>query len=53
MTKILIDADIGRSHITCMAVDPIGSLISDVFKIRKEVDSMASDEAWLVIAFIK
>ena len=53
MTKIPIGADIGGSHITCMAVDPVGNLISDVFKIRKEVDSQASSEAMLVIAFIK
>ncbi|MCX6284233.1 MAG: ROK family protein [Bacteroidetes bacterium] len=42
MTKILIGSDIGGSHITCMAVDSDGHSISDVFKIRKEVDSGAS-----------
>jgi glucokinase len=44
MTKILIGADIGGSHITCMGVNPEGHVISDVFKIRKEVDSQASAE---------
>ncbi|MCX6287754.1 MAG: hypothetical protein NTY96_11625 [Bacteroidetes bacterium] len=42
MTKILVGADIGGSHITCMGVDPAGHSISDVFKIRKEVDNRAS-----------
>ncbi|MCX6280833.1 MAG: ROK family protein [Bacteroidetes bacterium] len=42
MTKILVGTDIGGSHITCMGVDPLGHSISDVFKIRKEVDSRAS-----------
>ncbi|MEI6884654.1 MAG: ROK family protein [Bacteroidota bacterium] len=42
MTKILIGADIGGSHITCMGVDPIGHVVSDVFKVRREVDCLAS-----------
>jgi len=47
MTKILIGADIGGSHISCMAVDSEGHIISDVFKVRKEVDSQASAEVIL------
>ncbi len=39
---MLIGSDIGGSHITCMAVDPDGHSISDVFKARKVVDSRAS-----------
>ena len=42
MTKILIGSDIGGSHITCVAVDLDGHSISDVFKVREEVDSGAS-----------
>jgi len=42
MTKILIGTDIGGSHITCMGVDPVGHIVSDVFKVRMEVDCRAS-----------
>ena len=41
MTKILVGADIGGSHISCVAVDTEGKIISDEFKIRKEIDSRA------------
>lgn len=44
MTKILIGADIGGSHITCMGVEPGGHVIPDVFKVRKEISSQASAE---------
>ena len=47
MTKILIGADIGGSHITCMGVDPIGHVVSDVFKVRREVDCLASADVIL------
>ena len=47
MTKILVGADIGGSHITCIGVDPGGNILSDVFKIRREIDSRASSEAIL------
>lgn len=42
MTKILIGNDIGGSHITSMGVDPVGNIVSDVFKVRTEVDCRAS-----------
>ncbi len=44
MTKILIGADIGGSHISCMGIDPGGHIVSDVFKIREDVNSQASAE---------
>ena len=47
MTKILIGADIGGSHITCMGVDPQGKIISEVLKIREEINSQASSEVIL------
>jgi glucokinase len=47
MTKILIGADIGGSHITCMGVDPKGKIISDEFKIREDVNSQATAEVIL------
>ena len=47
MTKILVGADIGGSHITCMGLEPGGHVIPDVFMVRKEVSSQASAEAIL------
>jgi glucokinase len=47
MTKILIGADIGGSHITCMGVDHKGQVISGMFRVRRDIDSNAQAETIL------
>ena len=44
MTKVLIGADIGGSHITCMGIDLLGHSMPDVFKTGREIDNHASSD---------
>ena len=47
MSKILIGADIGGSHISCMAVNPVDHSIIKELVVRKEVNSQADAGAIL------
>ena len=51
MSKLLIGADIGGSHISCMTVDPADHSVINEFSVRKDVDSQADSEtiltAWI------
>ena len=49
MSKILIGADIGGSHISCMAVDPADHSVIKEFSVRKDVDSQADSETILSV----
>jgi glucokinase len=44
MAKILIGADIGGSHITCMAVNPADHRIMQDLCVRREIDCHADSE---------
>jgi glucokinase len=47
MSKIMIGADIGGSHISCMAIDPLNHSIQKELTVRKEVDCHAGAEVIL------